>query len=333
MFRLFGRLLVLGLFLGLAVVGWMTWFTFTPLEIKNGSVDFSVKPGSSLRTAARQIKDAGVNLNLMQFDLLSRLLGRSSTIKAGNYQLNKGTSPFDLLQQLSRGKVNLTEIAFIEGWTFKQIRKQLSESSSVKHDSTNLNDNELMQRIGAIEQSPEGLFFPDTYLFDNGTSDLQILKRAYKAMKKQLAAAWESRDLSTPYGTPYEALIMASIVEKETGHKNDRDMVAAVFVNRLKLGMMLQADPTVIYGMGDQFDGNLRKRDLQTDTAFNTYTRTGLPPTPIAMPGLASLHSALNPAKSKALYFVARGDGTSHFSNTLKEHNRAVVKYQLGGNR
>jgi UPF0755 protein len=207
------------------------------------------------------------------------------------------------------------------------MRVALDSHPEVRHDTTGLSDTEILRRIGAIETSPEGLFFPDTYLFDRHSSDLDILKRAYRAMRLQLASEWQKRSPGLPYQTPYEALIMASIVEKETGHASDRALVAAVFVNRLRRGMLLQTDPTVIYGIGRQFDGNLRKRDLMSDTPYNTYTRSGMPPTPIAMPGLASLKAVLHPADSDMLYFVSRGDGSSEFSRTLAEHNRAVTKY------
>ncbi|MBX9694986.1 MAG: endolytic transglycosylase MltG, partial [Cyanobacteria bacterium] len=220
------------------------------------------------------------------------------------------------------------EIVFVEGKTFRQIRSLLDSHPDVRHDSAGLSDGDILVRIGASEPHPEGLFFPDTYLFAKQSSDLDILRRAYRAMQARLAAEWNSRDPSVPYAGPYEALIMASIVEKETGQPADRLKVAAVFVNRLKKGMLLQTDPTVIYGMGERFDGNIRKYDLTTDTPYNTYTRTGLPPTPIALPGQASIQAALHPPASDLYYFVARGDGSSEFSRNLDEHNRAVAKYQ-----
>jgi UPF0755 protein len=213
------------------------------------------------------------------------------------------------------------------------MRKALDDHAYVRHDTRDLAEAEILQRIGARESSPEGLFFPDTYHFDAGSSDLRVLRRAYRLMQGHLAAQWKARAADLPLKTPYEALILASIVEKETGRPADRPLVAAVFVNRLRKGMLLQADPTVIYGVGGAFDGNLRKRDLQTDTPYNTYTRTGLPPTPIAMPGLPALAATLNPPQSDVLYFVSRGDGTSYFSRTLGEHERAVTKYQRSGRR
>jgi len=237
----------------------------------------------------------------------------------------------DLLRKLTRGDVTQAEIAFIEGWTFRQIRERLDAHPDVRHDTKGLSDAEVMRLIGAAQGVAEGLFFPDTYLFSKQGRDIEVLRRAYRSMQRHLAREWESRAAGLPYADAYQALIMASIVEKETGRDQDRPLVAAVFVNRLRQGMLLQTDPTVIYGIGEKFDGNLRKRDLLTDTPYNTYTRSGLPPTPIAMPGLASLLAALHPAASQAVYFVARGDGSSQFSRTLDEHNQAVNRYQRLG--
>jgi len=277
--------------------------------------------------------ESGVELNAWQFNLLGRLLGKAGTIKAGSYEVGRGVTPLALLDKLSAGEVSQAELVFIEGWTFRQMRAALDADVDVKHDSVALSDAEIMGRLGAAGRSPEGMFFPDTYLFGKGTSDLDILKRAYKAMDRQLQAAWQQRAPDLPYRNPYEALIMASVIEKETGQSTDRALIGGVFVNRLRIGMMLQTDPTVIYGLGAKFNGNLRKKDLLKDTPHNTYTRGGLPPTPIAMPGHASLQAALNPAKTQALYFVARGDGSSEFSRTLAEHERAVTKYQRQGRR
>ncbi|MGB8078574.1 MAG: endolytic transglycosylase MltG, partial [Gallionella sp.] len=219
-------------------------------------------------------------------------------------------------------------LSVIEGWTFKQLRESLNSSPDIVHTTLNLTDQEILQRIGAAENHPEGLFFPDTYYFAAGSNDLVIFKRAYQTMQKHLQQAWLTRAPDLPMKTPYEALVLASIVEKETGAPEDRSMIAAVFVNRLRRGMLLQTDPTVIYGLGDSFDGNLRKRDLLKDTSYNTYRRAGLTPTPISLPGVASLQAAMHPAKTDALYFVSRGDGSSQFSSTLTEHNRAVDRYQ-----
>ena len=283
-----------------------------------------------MRAAAREIAAAGVPFDPWVLVVLSRLLKVDASIKAGSYEVAKGESLLDLLRKLTRGDVTLSEIAFIEGWTFRQMRQRLDAHPDLKHDSRNMADAEIMREIGADGVLPEGWFFPDTYLFAKKSRDVDILARAYRAMQRHLAGEWEGRTPGLSFASPYQALILASIVEKETGREEDRPMVAAVFINRLKRGMLLQTDPTVIYGLGERFDGNLRKRDLLADTPYNTYTRAGLPPTPIAMPGLASLKAVLQPAQSPALYFVARGDGSSHFSQTLDEHNNAVNRFQRG---
>ncbi|KQQ45075.1 aminodeoxychorismate lyase [Duganella sp. Leaf126] len=291
-------------------------------------VDFTIVPGSGAHAAGQQIADAGVPIQPLLFNLLARGSGKSSRIKAGSYELKPGTTPSQLITQLVRGEFAQEQLTIIEGWSFRQMRAAIDAHAGLKHETTLLSDTELMAAIGSGYKHPEGLFFPDTYLFAKNSSDLQIYRQAHAMMIKRLDAAWAKRDAGLPYKTPYEALTMASIVEKETGQKSERNMIAAVFVNRLRLGMMLQTDPTVIYGMGLKFDGNIRKRDLETDTPFNTYTRTGLPPTPISLPGVESLAAAMAPAKTAALYFVARGNGTSKFSDNLNDHNRAVNQYQ-----
>jgi UPF0755 protein len=272
-------------------------------------------------------------VGLLQFELLARALGRAQDVKAGSYELAAAPTPMELLDMLTRGDVTQAELRFIEGWTIRQLRTALDTSAFVRHDTQGLSDAQVLQKLGASETHPEGLFFPDTYLFSKGISDLNVLQRAYRAMQRHLAREWEAREASAPYKTPYEALIMASIVEKETGVAAEREMIAGVLANRLRRGMLLQVDPTVIYGLGDGFDGNLKKIHLLTDGPYNSYTRAGLPPTPIAAPGLASLRAALRPAQTDAIYYVARGDGSSEFSRTLDEHNRAVRKYQLNGGR
>lgn len=296
-------------------------------------IQFNLKPGSSLRGAAQQMEQAGVLRDPARFVLMARLLGEAGNIKAGYYDIQEPVTPYRLLQKVTEGEVTQASVTFVEGWTFRQMRKALNEHPSVTHRTSEFSDADILERLGIAEASPEGLFFPDTYHFGIGNSDLYILRHAYRLMQSHLNGLWEKRSPDVPLASPYQALILASIVEKETGRAEDRPLVAAVFVNRLRKGMQLQADPTVIYGLGDSFDGNLRKRDLVTDTPYNTYTRNGLPPTPIAMPGLASLAATLNPPDSNALYFVARGDGTSYFSDTLGEHERAVTKYQRSGKR
>jgi len=323
------------LFLAFAVfataAGWLIYYADTPLQLPRTPLEFSLKQGSSLRSGAKQLTEIGVLDDPWSFIVMARVLGKAGEIKAGNYEFTNNLTPYRLLTKLTKGDVTMKEIAFIEGWTFNQLRKALDDYPGIRHDSANLSDEEILKRIGATENSAEGLFFPDTYFFNDGMSDLTILKRAYRTMESNLATVWETRAKDLPFSDTHQALIMASIVEKETAQATERRMVAAVLINRLRLGMKLQADPTVIYGLGDKFDGNLRKRDLTGDTIYNTYTREGLPPTPIALPGLASIQATLNPADTKALYFVSRGDGTSHFSESLEEHNRAVTKYQKSG--
>jgi UPF0755 protein len=327
------RIFLLALCSTLLAIAGLGWYAFSAVTLRADPADFSIKPGSSLRSATRHMIESGVELNAWQFNLLGRLLGKAGAIKAGSYEVGRGITALALLNKLTAGEVTQTEVVLIEGWTFRQVRAALNADPEIGHDSAALSDTEIMARLGAAGRSPEGLFFPDTYLFGKGASDLDILRRAYKAMERQLQAAWQQRAPDLPYRGPYEALIMASVIEKETGQATDRALIGGVFVNRLRIGMMLQTDPSVIYGLGEKFDGNLRKKDLLADTPHNTYTRSGLPPTPIAMPGQASLAAALNPAKTTALYFVARGDGSSEFSRTLAEHEQAVTKYQRHGRR
>lgn len=312
----------------LIFIGWMGYFATKPLALKASPTEFTIKTGSTLRTTSSQIEAAGVGMSAWQFTVLGRALGKAAEIKAGSYEVTQGITPLKLLEKLTRGDVTQTDIVLQEGWTFRQFRAALDAHAHIRHDTAGLSEREIMEKLGADGRA-EGRFFPDTYLFAKGSSDLDILKRSLHQMDKVLSAEWSSREDGLPYASSYEALIMASIVEKETGQASERAQIASVFLNRLKRGMLLQTDPTVIYGLGEQFDGNLRKRDLVADGPYNTYTRAGLPPTPIAMPGLASIHAVLHPATTDMLYFVARGNGSSQFSRTLDEHNRAVAKYQL----
>ncbi len=316
------------IFILVVVSGLVGYYALRPLPFTQLPYEFSLKQGSSLKSAARQMKQADVLSSDWLFVLLARGLGKAAQIKPGNYEIEEPISPLQLLDMISKGRVEQSEITVVEGFTFSQLRQILNASVSLRHDSVTLPDDEILKRIGATENQAEGLFFPDTYNFATGSSDLTVLKRAYQLMQKHLQESWSKRDPDLPLNSPYDALILASIVEKETGQAVDRPMIAGVFINRLKKKMLLQTDPTVIYGMGEKFDGNLRKRDLQTDTPYNTYTRGGLTPTPIALPGLASIQAVLHPAQTNALYFVARGDGSSYFSSTLAEHNNAVNKYQ-----
>lgn len=316
--------------LGLTVVaaGIMFWSLQPIINASQSPIAFTVKPGSGIRSTSQQIAQQGIPVQPALFEILARITGKSAKIKAGTYEIKPGMTPVNLIDQLVRGEFAQESLAIIEGWTFKQMRQAIASHKGLKQDTASWTEKELLAKVAPEHSKAEGLFFPDTYRFAKGSSDLQVYKQAYSLMMKRLNEEWAQRDPDLPYRSPYEALIMASIVEKETGVEADRTMVAGVFVNRLKSGMMLQTDPTVIYGMGERFDGNIRKRDLLADTPYNTYTRTGLPPTPIALPGRASLAAAMRPAKTKALYFVARGDGSSHFSSSLEEHNRAVDKYQ-----
>ena len=333
MFKLIKKLIILGLFIALVLSGGFYWLVSSPLILKNDPLDFHINPGSGLRVAARDVVAAGVVIDPLVLVALGKLLRVDTAIKAGSYEIREGISALGLFEKLTRGDVTQSEIVFIEGWSFRQMRDRIDAHPDIKHESKGLSDAEILRLIGASPTAAEGMFFPDTYLFSKQSRDIEIFARSYRAMQRHLAREWEARDSGLPYADAYQALIMASIVEKETGRDQDRPLVAAVFVNRLRLGMLLQTDPTVIYGLGQSFDGNLRKRDLLTDTPYNTYTRAGLPPTPIALPGLSSLRSALHPAQSQALYFVARGDGSSQFSRTLDEHNQAVNRYQRGGRR
>jgi UPF0755 protein len=319
-------LAVLGL---LAVAGYGAWYATTPVRAAALPVEFEIPAGVGMRGAARRLEQAGLEVGRKRFVGLARLLGITQDIKAGYYRIAAPMTPREILHKLERGEVVQSELVLVEGWTFAQFRSALEGSHALRHDSRGLPDSEVLARVGASERHPEGLFFPDTYLFARGSSDLAVLRRAYLVMQEHLAREWARRAADVPYKTPYEALIMASIVEKETGREAERGQIAGVLANRLRMRMALQVDPTVIYGLGESFDGNLKKVHLRTDGPYNTYTRRGLPPTPIAMPGLASLRATLQPAKVDALYYVSRGDGTSEFSRTLKEHNRAVAKYQL----
>jgi UPF0755 protein len=323
-FTLVKWLLALALLLGCSAVWWVN----QSLHLSGETVDLSIEPGTPVRAVAQLVSEAGVDVNPTLLYWWFRLSGQARLIRAGSYEIEAGASARSLLQKLVRGEEALRAVTLVEGWNFSQIRAALAKAEQLKPESKGLPDYMVMKVLGRPGLHPEGRFFPDTYTYAKGSSDLTVLRRAMRAMDKNLEAVWRQRLPDTPLKTAEQALILASIVEKETGRPSDRPMIAGVFANRLRIGMMLQTDPTVIYGLGDAFDGNLRKRDLQADTPWNTYTRAGLPPTPIAMPGKPALLAAVRPAASKALYFVARGDGSSEFSASLEEHNRAVNKYQ-----
>ncbi len=330
--RLFTGLFGLIFVAGLLAFAYGGWWLHEPLPLKippgNQVLDLEIEPGTPAQGVAEAVVASGVDAPSVLLYAWFRLSGQARQLKAGSYEVAPGTTPRKLLSMLVRGEESLKSVTFVEGWNIRQVLAALQKAEALKPDTVGLSHEAIMQQIGKPGVHPEGRFFPDTYSYSKGASDLAVLKRAARAMDKRLEAAWAQRSPDTPLKTPEEALVLASIVEKETGKPSDRAEIGGVFTNRLRTGMLLQTDPTVIYGMGEKFDGNLRRRDLQTDTPYNTYTRAGLPPTPIAMPGKPALLAAVKPASTKAIYFVARGDGTSQFSATLDEHNRAVNKYQ-----
>ncbi len=321
--------LILSLISTLILSAWLAYYAIMPLKLQPKSQEIVIQPKSGLKSIANQLVEQGVLSEPWRFIIIAKLLHKEQFLQAGSYTLNKNISPYHLLLSLNHGKTTQGSVTFIEGHTFAQMREKLSKNDAVKQTVTELSESEILALMGSKYQVAEGLFFPDTFYFDRHTNDTVLLKRSYDAMQSKLAKAWQSREANLPYKNSYQALIMASIIEKETGKASERPMIAGVFVNRLRSGMRLQTDPTVIYGMGARYQGNIRKKDLLSDTPYNTYTRDGLPPSPIAMPGLAAINAALHPASTKALYFVGKGDGSHTFSNNLIDHNRAVVRYQL----
>lgn len=307
----------------------LAYYAASPLRLQPNSQEIVIQPNSGLKSIANQLVEQGVLTEPWRFIIIAKLLNKEKNLQAGNYTLNRNVTPYQLLLSLNHGKATQGSATFIEGRTFQQMRDRIKKNDAIKQTITVLSEPEILKLMGSEYSIAEGLFFPDTYYFDRNTTDTVILKRSYDAMQSKLKVAWERREAGLPYKNSYEALIMASIVEKETGKASERPMIAGVFINRLRIGMRLQTDPTVIYGMGAQYNGNIRKKDLLTDTPYNTYTRNGLPPSPIAMPGMAAIEAALHPEKTKALYFVGKGDGSHAFSNNLEDHNLAVVKYQL----
>src|SRR5574340_50247 len=322
------RLIALAVLLALMGAGGLAWYGNRPLQIEPLPKTLNVAPGTNLRSLSTLLEREGVVGNAQVFWLLGRVLGKAEALKVGVYTLDRPLTPLELYALIQRGEASQAMVQFIEGWNWREVRAALAAQPMLKHESASMSEAEILQAIGAKESHIEGLLFPDTYFYAPHTADLGVLRRAYLRQHQKLMAAWENRASGLPYRTPYEALIMASIVEKETGVAFERPRIAGTFLNRLRLGMRLQTDPTVIYGLGERFDGNLRKIDLQRDTPYNTDTRAGLPPTPIAMPSEAAIEAALNPARTDALYFVARGDGTHVFSSTLDAHNRAVNRFQ-----
>ncbi len=330
-FFLKSMLLIAALAIPAAVaIGAAWWYANRPLELVEPTVEFTVQRGSNMRQAAREIAAAGVDVHPEALYWIARLDGKAERIVAGSYEIGPGLSAREIIDKIHRGEVVRAEVLIVEGWNFRQLRRAVESHPYLRADTVDLSDEEILVRIGASESHPEGLFFPDTYLLDRHTSALEVFRVSYQAMQRRLELAWAQRDPSTPLRSPYEALIMASIIEKETGLADDRPLVSSVFANRLRIGMRLQTDPTVIYGFGEEFEGRLRRRHLETDHEYNTYTRAGLPPTPIAMPGWDSLIAAVQPAESQYFYFVARGDGSSQFSRNLADHNRAVNRFIRG---
>jgi UPF0755 protein len=300
-------------------------------SLQPGMEIYTVKPGMTLRAFARELSSRDVLPESHSFVWLAYLTGHERDLKSGEYRFRNGMTARELLEQIVAGRVIEYPVVLVEGWTFRQFLDAIEEAPKLTHTLIGLSPRAIMERLGHKGEHPEGRFFPDTYYYSSGQTELAILANAYDKMQKLLQQEWEKRDNNLPFRDAYEALILASIVEKETGRADERRLIAGVFVNRLRHGMRLQTDPTVIYGMGESFDGNLRLKDLRRDTPYNTYTRAGLPPTPVAMSGKESLQAVMHPVVNGALYFVARGDGSHVFSATLEEHNKAVIKYQLKG--
>jgi UPF0755 protein len=306
----------------------LAWWAQQPLDLPERGVVLPVAAGTSLNGLASQLAARKLIPAALPFRILGRIKGSAARIRAGAYVLRAPLSPWQLLDKVERGEVMQFSVQFIEGWNLAQLRRALAAAPYLRQDTAGLDEAALRDLLGISAPRLEGQFFPDTYFYQPGSSDLAVLRQAYQTQARILQKSWDARQPDLPYQTPYEALIMASIVEKETAQVAERPLIAAVFLNRLRLGMRLQTDPTVIYGLGARYDGNLRKVDLQTDTPYNTYTRSGLPPTPIALVSEAAIRAALHPEPSSALYFVARGDGSHVFSDSLEAHNRAVNQYQ-----
>ena len=322
------RIALLVIFALLALACWAWYEIARPLPVPGEAVEVRVASGAGARSIARQLREAGVTISSWEFVLVATVTRSTHSLRAGRYRIAAGTNMADLLEMFRRGDVQREQLTVVEGISFEDLRKLVAQCQDLRHDTVQWSEEQILHSVGAVEAHAEGLFAPDTYLFDPGSSDVELYRRAYESQKDRLERAWQTRADDLPYHDRYQALIMASIIEKETGRPEERGRVAAVFVNRQRRGMPLQTDPAVIYGLGSRFDGRLHKRDLQSDTAYNTYTRAGLPPTPISLPGRAAIEAALNPDPSKALYFVARGDGSSEFSSTLAEHNQAVERFQ-----
>jgi UPF0755 protein len=329
----FYKTFALFIFSGSVALGWL-WMDFSGFmdsraNIPEVGVDLHVVEGATINSISRKLYDAGIIRSIFYPKLAAKLYPELTKLKQGEYFIDPSMSPRDIFNKIISGKVKIYQIRFIEGWTLTNFMTEFAVNKRLRQDLFNFRYQEISEKLMIDQSNPEGWFYPDTYNFQKGTSDLQILQAAHKKMKTLLAKYWHERDLDLPYENPYQVLIMASIIEKETGVAGERDRIAGVFVRRLNMNMRLQTDPTVIYGMGNSYDGNIRKRDLLKDTPYNTYRRKGLPPTPIAMPSEASIKAAVHPADGTELYFVAKGDGSHQFSTTLNQHNQAVRKYQL----
>ena len=325
---------LLGAIVGSIFLGYkFNRFQHEPIDMEQQSIRFTIPSGYTIRQVAQELSDHGFIEDPVMFIALARLQGENTLIRAGEYLIKSSHTPKDLIQLFSKGDSILYSFTIIEGWNFKQLLMAIEQDPILVKTLQGLGIREIMAKVSGRDQHPEGWFLPDTYHFPRGTTDLSFLKRAYKTMQQKLDEQWASREKDLPLKTPYEALILASIIEKETGAAFERPLIAGAFIKRLRKGMRLQTDPTIIYGLGEEFDGNIRYRDLRKDTPYNTYLHKGLTPTPIALPGIDAINAALHPAKTEALYFVSKGDGTHHFSNTLEEHNAAVSKYQLKGRK
>ncbi len=328
------RMLLLAVLLaaaGALLYGWYDFsrFSRTPLHVTTQGDSIDIARGTSFRNIVGELRQRGLtSADPLYWWLLAEQMRVAGKLHAGEYALEAGITPRQLLANMATDKVLQRNLTIVDGWTFGQLREALAKAEKLQHDTATLDDAAIMQKIGAPGEAPEGRFLPETYAYVKGDSDLDVLKRAHLAMAKTLDAMWPVRDKDLPLATPYDALILASIVEKETGRADERARIAGVFVRRLQDHMLLQTDPSVIYGMGAAYNGSIHKVDLATDTPYNTYTRPGLPPTPIALPGKPALLAALHPAPGSELYFVARGDGGHVFASTLEEHNRNVDCYQ-----
>lgn len=335
--RVIKKFIYLGLVAGIAASVFLGFkfnqFQHQPIKLDQASTQFTISSGNTIRQVAQNLADAGYIEDPVMFIALARLQGENTLIKAGEYLLKSDHTPADLMHLFTQGDSILYSFTIIEGWTFKQLLEAIKDDPILVKTINDVDDKMIMAKISDSEVSAEGWFLPDTYHFPRGTTDISFLKRAHETMRQKLQQEWENRAKDLPLKTPYEALILASIIEKETGAAFERPLIAGAFIQRLKKGMRLQTDPTVIYGIGKNFDGNIRYKDLRKDTPYNTYLHKGLTPTPIALPGIDSIRAALNPAQTDAVYFVSKGDGTHHFSSTLEEHNEAVSKYQLKGRK